>query len=251
MSVPDLVLALAGTLTGAALAAVVGAARAQARALGVARAVHELRGPLQAALLATHRAARADPAAGPQVLRGRIAAVGRELERAALALTDLDAAGAGSRRAPDRTEPVDVVELLTAQLETWAAVAEVHGRAVRIDAPSCVPVVHGDPRRIAQGTGNLIANALEHGRGVVTVAVRAHEGGVRIEVADEGPGPATPLRAPRRRARVAPGGVRRHGHGLAVVHAVADGHGGTVRALPGPRGCRVALDLPGGPARAA
>src|SRR3954452_17077858 len=72
----------------------------------VARACHELRGPLTAAHLALHSGARhGEPPPA------RVAAVGGELDRAALALYDLAAARHG-RRAPDHDEPVDVGDLL-------------------------------------------------------------------------------------------------------------------------------------------
>src|SRR3954451_8448504 len=67
----------------------------------VARACHELRGPLTAAHLAPHAGARhADAGAGD-----RLAAIELELRRAGLALDDLAAARAG-RRAGDRDEIV-------------------------------------------------------------------------------------------------------------------------------------------------
>ena len=83
----------------------------------VARACHELRGPLTAAHLALHAGARhGEPPPA------RVVAVERELDRAAVALEDLAAARHG-RRAPDRDEPVDVGDLLAYQAADLA-----HGR---------------------------------------------------------------------------------------------------------------------------
>ncbi|MEA2270888.1 MAG: two-component system, OmpR family, sensor kinase, partial [Solirubrobacteraceae bacterium] len=79
----------------------------------VARACHELRGPLAAAHLALHASGRLGEAPA-----GRLAAIEVELKRAGLALDDLAAARSG-RRAPDREDIVDVGDLLAHQADTW------------------------------------------------------------------------------------------------------------------------------------
>src|SRR4051794_41841102 len=73
----------------------------------VARACHEIRGPLAAAHLALHASARPGAGAAP----GRLAAIDVELRRAGRALDDLAAARSG-RRGADRDEIVDVAELV-------------------------------------------------------------------------------------------------------------------------------------------
>src|SRR6185503_3274074 len=88
----------------------------------VARACHELRGPLTAAHLALHASD------GPGA---RLAAIDLELQRAGLALDDLAAARTG-RQAADRAEIVDVGELLAYQAATWEAIAPVFGCELRI-----------------------------------------------------------------------------------------------------------------------
>ncbi len=201
----------------------------------VARACHELRGPLTAAHLALHAGAR-HGAAPP----ARLAAIGRELERAAMALDDLAAARDG-RRAPDRDEPVDVGDLLAYQLTTWRDVAGVFGCRVELVEPRAGAVVRGDRVRLAQAVGNLVANALEHGDGRVELQARAQGDRVRIEVADEGPGLPAPVGRLTRRPRAGRG---RRGRGLAIAADIADRHGGRLVAAPTARGARVALELP-------
>jgi signal transduction histidine kinase len=101
--------------------------------------------------------------------------------------------------------------------------------------------VWGDRLRLAQATGNLIANAIEHGGGVVEVLGRADVGRARIEVTDTGPGlPAPVAELARRPTR----GRGARGRGLAIASAVAASHGGRVAAEPARRGARLVLELP-------
>ena len=189
----------------------------------VARACHELRGPLTAAHLALHAGA----------LRG----IELELCRAGAALDDLTAARRG-RRAPDRDEPVDVGDLLTWQAMTWQAVAPVFGCELDVVGPGGEAIVRGDRIRLAQAVGNLIANALEHGTGHVVLRGRCQGDRVRIEVADEGPGLPAPVGQLARRPRAG------RGRGLAIAADIVARHGGRLVAAPSASGARVAIELP-------
>jgi DNA-binding response OmpR family regulator len=201
----------------------------------VARACHELRGPLTAAHLALHAGLRHGDAPPD-----RLAAMDLELRRAGVALDDLAAARRG-RRAPDRTEPVDVGDLLAYQAATWRIVADVVGCRLELVEPGRGAIVHGDRLRLAQAVGNLVANALEHGTGTVELLARSVGDRVRIEVADEGPGLPAPVGDLTRRPRAGRG---RRGRGLAIAADIADRHGGRLVAAPSSRGARVALELP-------
>jgi DNA-binding response OmpR family regulator len=201
----------------------------------VARACHELRGPLTAAHLALHGGVRngdAPPA--------RLAAVDRELDRAAVALEDLAAARHG-RRAPDRDEPVDVGDLLAYQALTWRMVAGVFGCRLELVESASGAMVRGDRVRLTQAVGNLVANALEHGDGQVRLLARTQGDRVRIEVADDGPGLPAPVGDLTRRPRAGRG---RRGRGLAIAADIADRHGGRLVAAPTARGALIALELP-------
>jgi DNA-binding response OmpR family regulator/signal transduction histidine kinase len=201
----------------------------------VARACHELRGPLTAAHLALHAGVRHGEAPP-----GRLAAIDLELKRAGVALDDLAAARRG-RRAPDRDEPVDVGDLLAYQAATWRIVAGVFGCRLELVEPGRGAIVRGDRLRLAQAVGNLVANALEHGTGRVELLARSLGDRVRIEVADEGPGLPAPVGDLTRRPRAGRG---RRGRGLAIAADIADRHGGRLVAAPSSRGARVALELP-------
>jgi signal transduction histidine kinase len=220
--------ALVGWLAAAVLAALL------ARRLeGVARARHELAGPLQSASLALEAARREAPTA-------RLAALDLELRRAARALEDLDAARAG-RRARDEQAPFDLAALVAQQALAWAPVACAHGRELSVAVPAGL-LVRGDRVRVAQALGNLLANACEHGAGRIVVRGVATGAAVRVEVDDEGAGVRVPL-AVLTRAGALRAGRGARGRGLTVARAVAERHGG--RLLAGPDG--VALELPARP----
>ncbi|MEA2187366.1 MAG: two-component system, OmpR family, sensor kinase, partial [Solirubrobacteraceae bacterium] len=83
----------------------------------VARACHELRGPLTSLRLSLATMERRCEAP-----LERLAMLELELRRAGLALDDFAAARSG-RRVVDRDDPVEVAELLQEQFASWHAVA--------------------------------------------------------------------------------------------------------------------------------
>ena len=215
-----------------------------ARAEAVARACHELRGPLSAIRLGLELGARRG-----QLPPDRLRAIELELGRAALALDDLAqvprGSGLGGRRrrgAASVRERVDVEELLADSVEAWRAAAAAHGIDLRMWWSGDAAVVLGQRPRLAQATGNLLANAIEHGDGPVEVSGRRETAVVRIEVADEGPGLPAPIAELSRRRRANHAAV--HGHGLSIVSAVAAAHGGRLATAPSDRGARLVLELP-------
>jgi signal transduction histidine kinase len=209
----------------------------------VARACHELRGPLTAVRLCLATMERRGEAP-PE----RLAALELELRRAGLALDDFAAARSG-RRTVDRDEPVEVDELLEEQFDTWQVVAGAFRSTLQLGTLLPGAYVRGDRLRLAQAISNLVANALEHGPGRVEItARRVGRGHVRIEVIDEGPGLPSPVAALTRRARAGRG---RRGRGLAIAAEIADRHGGRLVAAPARIGARIGLELPVARRRAA
>ncbi len=218
------------------LAALASAFELRRRREMVARACHELRGPLTAvrlSLATMERRLEAPPE--------RLAALDLELRRAGLALDDFAAARSG-RRLIDRTEPVEVAELLEEQYESWHVVAGAFDSQVRLGTLLPGAMVNADRLRLAQAVSNLVANALEHGPGRVELTARVvgcrH---VRIEVIDEGPGLPASVADLTRRAR---GGRGRRGRGLAIAAEIAERHGGRLVAAPTSQGARIGLELP-------
>jgi signal transduction histidine kinase len=113
--------------------------------------------------------------------------------------------------------------------------------------------VVGDRLRLEQALGNLVDNALRHGRGAVLLQAGVDNGAVTLGVSDEGPGfppellPVAFERFSRTDEARADGSA---GLGLAIVDAIARAHGGSVTAANRPGGvAEVTISLPaGGPA---
>lgn len=245
-------MSLAVTLAGWAVAAGGGTVAVGARRVlgtrmeAVARACHELRGPLTAARLGLEIGVRGG------LSPARLRAIELELGRATLALGDLAELGRVGKaslclRTPG-VEQLDLKELVAESIEAWRPAASAAGVELRMAWSGGAAAVVGERFRLAQATGNLIANAIEHGGGGVEVRGRAERSEVRIEVTDEGPGLNAPLpelaRRARRRGRGWSCTDRSRGHGLAVVAAVAAAHGGRLAAAPSERGARLVLELP-------
>jgi len=206
--------------------------RSHWRLVLVARASHELRGPLSAVQL------------GITALTGeptRVAAIELELARAGRALEDLAAAPSG-RRVGDEVREVDLVALVGMHEPGWRLLAARFGAELEVEALGAGVVV-GDPLRIAQACSNLVGNAAEHGGGVVRVTVR----GERIEVSDDGPGLPSSVASLTAAARARHG---RRGHGLAIASSIAEEHGGRLAAAPSTGGARLVLELTPAPKRA-
>jgi signal transduction histidine kinase len=197
-----------------------------------ARVDHEVRGPLSAAQLALHGAARRG-----EVAPSLVAALELELRRAALALEDPCGDGAGDHGR------LDLQALLQCQAQTWRDVAAARGASVRLAPGPEVAVVRADALRVAQATSNVVANAIEHGGGEVEVRTRAIGDRIRIEVTDGGAGLPAPV-AELVRRRGARAGRGRRGRGLAISARVLARYGGRLHALPSARGGRVAIELP-------
>jgi signal transduction histidine kinase len=177
---------------------------------------------------------------GEKLSPARLRSIDLELGRAALAVEDLADPRTGAR-VYRHTEAVDVGALLADSVGAWSACAE--GRKVTLEVRGTAESarVLGDRLRLAQATGNLLANAIEHGGGDVEVRARAEGTRVKIEVTDSGPGLPAPV------AELARGAVRGNGtrgRGLAIASAIADSHGGRLAAAPCESGARLVLELP-------
>lgn len=203
----------------------------------VARACHELRGPLAAARLGLELGVRLG-----ELTPAQLRALDLELGRASLALDDLAAVGVRARGELVRDE-VDVAALLADSVEAWRAPAAARGAALALEWSGAAACVRGERLRLAQATGNLIANAIEHGGGEISVrgSLAPEHRHVRIEVVDAGPGLPAPVAELARRPR---GGRGARGRGLAIVATIARDHGGHLAAAPSERGARLVLELP-------
>jgi signal transduction histidine kinase len=154
---------------------------------------------------------------------------------------------AGARRSAFAT--LDVVPLLAGVAELYGAVAEEKGIALSVRTPDRLPAF-GDRELIQQAVANLVDNAVKFAPpgGAVTLSATATPAGMEIAVADQGPGipEADRARAAERffrgeSARNTPGS----GLGLALVQAVAQLHGGSLRLTDAAPGLVAILSLAG------
>ncbi len=125
--------------------------------------------------------------------------------------------------------PLDITALLDGVSDHWRGRLADLGRPlrVRIDPHLDRPLVSASALR--QILDVLLANALQHGSGTVTVHARQAPGATVIAVGDEGPGVTDDSAFERRDG----GG---HGIGLALARTLAEAEGGRlVLDAPGPR----------------
>lgn len=153
-----------------------------------------------------------------------------------------------SLTARDRFATFDVSELLVEMAETYEPEFDSSGHHLRTDFAAGL-VVLGDWRLIAQAVSNLLENTLRHTPPGTTalLSVECDTEHVAISLTDDGPGATIDdaerlfqrfVRAETSRSR--PG----HGLGLALVRAVAVGHGGEAVVENGHEGFGVTIRLP-------
>jgi len=206
----------------------------------VADAGHELRTPL--ALLRTELELALRQGQSEEELREALRVSVEEVDRLAQLADDLLLIARYDRgRLPLRVESVDARSLLDSVVTRFQWRADEATRPLASEAPSGL-TVRGDRLRLEQALGNLVDNALRHGRGRVTLRAAGANGSVELAVEDQGDGFADGFaeRAFERfsRAQHDAGGA---GLGLAIVRVIAEAHGGSADVSGG---SRVRLMLP-------
>jgi signal transduction histidine kinase len=208
-------------------------ARVRRRRAQLNRALHELRRPLQALVLESERGQRG---------RGRRDQLAQALD--ALEAIDREVNGGPP---PRRERVVDGRALAAEAVGRWRGPAAFEGRWIELAWSAGGARLCCDEAAVSRALDNLIANALEHGTGPITLDGSERAGKLRLTVAD-GADAGVPLAPAPRRAR--PEVAHRHqagarrGHGLRIVAEVAADHGGRFAACAHDRGASAVLELP-------
>lgn len=208
---------------------------------------HDLRTPITRARARLEEASlRAD---SPESLRAAIDRATADLDgivavfQALLRISEIEA---GSRRSA--FAPLDLGPLLADLAELYEAVAEEKDVTLTADIPARLPA-YGDRELIQQAVANLLDNAVKFSPSGSAVRLRAAatQSNVEVSVIDQGPGiPPEDLKRATERffrgesARSTPGA----GLGLALVQAVAQLHGGTLRLGDAAPGLAATLTFP-------
>ncbi len=139
----------------------------------------------------------------------------------------------------------DVDEFLHDAVEHVSVSASTVPVDIRVSPPDLKAVA--DPARLRQVVVNLVDNAIRHSPAGGSVTVRASRGpaGLRLEVADQGPGiaPAERERVFERftRGATTDGGT---GLGLAIARWAVELHGGEIEVTDTAAGCRIRVSIP-------
>jgi signal transduction histidine kinase len=196
----------------------------------VADVAHELRTPLT--VMRGYLEALKDGVtpATPETLEV-VHAEALQLGRLVSDLQDLAQADAAQLALDPR--PCDIRALLETQVAGFALQAGDKGVHLALTAPADLPRARADEQRIAQVVHNLIANALRYTPpgGEIRLSARGEPGGVRVEVADTGPGiaPEHLERVFDRFYRIDPSRARLSGGsglGLRIAKRLVEAHSG-------------------------
>jgi signal transduction histidine kinase len=189
-----------------------------------ADASHQLRTPLTGLRLRLETALEsADPRPG----------VVAALETADRLERTIDELIALARDAPAARTPADLPALLDEAEGNWHGPLAAADRSLRVSSDPALPGTSASAAATRQILDVLLANAVRHGAGAVTVVARDADAAVAVDVADEGAGVTIPAdELFRRRTERAAG----DGIGLALARALAEAEGGRlVLTRSGPR----------------
>ena len=203
----------------------------------VADASHELRTPLT--LLTTELELALRGQRSEEELLEALRSAAGEADRLTQLADDLLLLARSDRGVlPLRRERVEAGALLARVAGRVADRATAVERSVTVDAPDEL-TIDADPLRLEQALGNLIENALRHGRGSIRLSAVRNDGWIEFHVLDEGAG-FPPEYLPRAFDRFSRADQARSGEGaglgLTIAAAIASAHGGTIHAANGPDG---------------
>lgn len=203
----------------------------------LATVAHELRGPL-AALITSSELLAED---FEHLDARQVTAMLGGLHRRALWLQGLVdnllcAASIRGGRLQLHRQPICFDDLLAEVDSVVGPMLAQHSQTLRVHVATGLPEVVADSRRVSQVLVNLILNASKFGPPATQIDVslaRGADGGVRVAVADRGPGVAAEqaerLFEPYYQVPALAGGRQEGiGLGLSIVKSVVEAHGGRV-----------------------
>lgn len=216
---------------------------------------HELRTPLNVILNWAHMLRKRSQ---PEMLERGLAAIERNAEIQARMIEDiLDMSRLNLGKLPLNLGWVDAGSLIASAVAAVQPLLQRSGHHLRLDMPDEDFKMYADDSRMQQVLWNLIGNAVKFSPGgsEITLALRRENGGVCIDVVDEGQGIASDF-LPfvfDRFAQSDAASNRQHGGlglGLAIVKNLVESHGGHVSVASAGigQGASFSLWLPGEPA---
>ena len=213
---------------------------------------HELRTPLNAIMGWTHVLQRHSP---PELLHKGLTAIDRNVSIQARMIADiLDMSRLNVGKLPLTREPVQAGAVARSAVAALQHTLRDSGHRLVLDLHDEDVLLLADGGRLQQVIWNLVGNAAKFSpRGsTITLHMQAHDGGVAVEVRDEGQG-ISPEFLPHvfdRFTQSDAASNRQHGGlglGLAIVKSLVEAHGGQVEVRsdgPG-RGTVISFWLPG------
>lgn len=227
----------------------------RAKTLFLSTMSHELRTPLNAIIGFTETMAQGlfGPIENPRY-RGYVEDIHRSSRHLLELISDiLDISRIEARGVEVQAEPLPVAEAVEGAVRLVRPTLERKRHALALELPAGLPPLHADPRLARQILANIVGNAAKYtpegGRIRIAASARA-DGGLELEVADDGPGIAPdrvadalqPFVQLKRAYDVAQEGT---GLGLPIAKRLIEAHGGSLEILPGrPHGTRVLLSFP-------
>lgn len=203
----------------------------------LAMLAHELRNPL-APILNAVQLMRRKPIPDPQLSWSR-EVIERQLGHLTRLVDDLlDVSRITRGKINLARQPVELASVIARAVETVQPLIAERGHELSVDLPEQPVLLHGDPLRLTQALGNVLANAAKYteGRGRISLAARQVDDRVEIRVRDTGIGiPAHLLPTIfemftqlNRQAGRPQSGL---GIGLALVRKLVEMHGGSITAF--------------------
>ena len=186
---------------------------------------HDLRTPLTAIVAAAEELRRREKAENSELTK-IVETETRRIERYVSNLLDMARIEAGAIRL--KTEPVDLIDAVSAAVHDLKSTLERHRVDVRV--PPDLPLVGIDAQLLHHGLINLLDNAARYAPAgsMITVSARLEADGIVLSVEDEGPGlPAGAERELFGRFKQLSGSDKKGGAGLglAIVSGFAEAMG--------------------------